>query len=65
MHLHSGYMYMYITPETSSYCMAGNYCGVVIFIIFVIDLADSKISTHKISPSTTTHMIVYACVLDG
>ena len=64
MHLHLGYMYnMYITPEISSHCMAGNYCGVIIFIIFVIDLADSKISIHKINASTTIHMIVHACVL--
>ena len=45
MHLHAGYMY--ITLETFSYRMADNYRGVVIFIIFVIDLADTKISTHK------------------
>ena len=31
---------------TNVYCMAGNFRGVLIFIIFVVDLAVTKISTH-------------------
>ena len=30
------------------YCMVGNFRGVLIFVIFVIDSAVTKISTHKI-----------------
>ena len=29
------------------YCMAGNFRGVLIFVIFVVDLAVTKISTHE------------------
>ena len=30
-----------------TYCMAGNFRGVLIFVIFVVDLAVTKISTHE------------------
>ena len=29
------------------YCMAGNFHGVLIFVIFVVDLAVTKITTHE------------------
>ena len=31
----------------ASYRMAGNFCGVLIFIIIVVDLAVMKFSTHE------------------
>ena len=29
------------------YCLVGNFCGVLIFYIFVVDLAYMKIFTHE------------------
>ena len=44
------YMYMHISMHMCSTCiyrMADNFRGVLILVIFVIDLAVTKISTHE------------------
>ena len=47
---HSLQIYTYIAKSIPSrsyigeYCMVGNFCGVLIFVIFVVDLAVTKFS---------------------
>jgi hypothetical protein len=42
-----GFDFVVITVEGGNYRMAGNFRGVLIFVIFVVDLAVTKISTHE------------------
>ena len=41
------YYYHYYYYYYYYYCMAGNFRGVLIFVIFVVDSAVTKFSTHE------------------
>ena len=45
--------------------MAGNFCGVLIFVIFVVDLAVMIIATHKKSMTHTRMCGVHAHARSG
>ena len=51
IHIPKKYVYYYtggfMTVRECTYRMAGNFRGVLIFVIFVVDLAVTKISTNE------------------